>query len=379
MSDNGDGWQADADMTLEEMDVQNSPEPGNNMVPMNPEEHQALISQGTTPVLLSMEQLDELLATTEQNDVDKKEKRSALQSAASAKHDADDSVVRNAAIALMAPQHHGLEFFSKQSKSGVRDSDNTVMEEAIQMLLGQGSSTLDESVAEISTPSTAHWATPASRILSQPGAFPVGGSTVLLENDDFEDTALSTSIISVSNPEPILPHRTASNTGLAVANLVNEESCRYFLQEAQRVDGGRIVEALTAREKKKLQFQRWGICFVAVCLVVIGVILGVGFGVEGSGTITIAPTMSPSAAHSSMPSSAPTGYLDLLFDDLPGSTQKSLQNSSTPQWKAYNWLSNHQNITNLPEWRKKQLFALATFFYAFEGELEPTYSRKMDG
>jgi len=40
----------------------------------------------------------------------------------------------------------------------------------------------------------------------------------------------------------------------------------------------------------------------------------------------------------------------------------------TPHWKAWNWLSSHQNLTNLVKWRKKQLFAMAAFFFAFGGE-----------
>jgi hypothetical protein len=35
---------------------------------------------------------------------------------------------------------------------------------------------------------------------------------------------------------------------------------------------------------------------------------------------------------------------------------------------AWEWLAKHQNITNLPDWRKEQLFALATFYFAFDGE-----------
>jgi hypothetical protein len=83
---------------------------------------------------------------------------------------------------------------------------------------------------------------------------------------------------------------------------------------------------------------------------------------------TPVPTAYLSMEPSEAPSSAPTRVLDLLLMDLPLYTQDSILNGNTPQYMAWGWLSKHQNITNLPAWRKRQLFALATFFFAFEGE-----------
>ncbi|CAB9530168.1 expressed unknown protein [Seminavis robusta] len=81
------------------------------------------------------------------------------------------------------------------------------------------------------------------------------------------------------------------------------------------------------------------------------------------------PTIYGSMTPSQVPSTAPTGVLDGLLESLPEYTTASMNNGSdTPQWKAWQWLAYHQNITFLPEWRKEQLFALATFFYAFGGE-----------
>ena len=44
-----------------------------------------------------------------------------------------------------------------------------------------------------------------------------------------------------------------------------------------------------------------------------------------------------------------------------------MEDISSPQSQALAWLEGHQNLTNLPEWRKRQLFALATFYYSFDG------------
>ena len=72
------------------------------------------------------------------------------------------------------------------------------------------------------------------------------------------------------------------------------------------------------------------------------------------------------------PTVAPTGILDEFLADLPRSTQQHVQQSPySPQSKAFYWLSNHWNVTHLPNWRRIQLFALATFYYAFDGENWP--------
>lgn len=82
---------------------------------------------------------------------------------------------------------------------------------------------------------------------------------------------------------------------------------------------------------------------------------------------TSPPTIAPSAAPSMM----------LLADlDLPNYTLESLQDPFSPQSMAYEWLLDHPNATLFPEWRKQQLFAMATFFYAFDGPHWPELIRK---
>jgi hypothetical protein len=162
-----------------------------------------------------------------------------------------------------------------------------------------------------------------------------------------------------------------SNFGLVEARAVADEST--ILPRAQQVDANQLarnLEFTTIREQKEKECLRVGYCIISVALVVLAISLGVGLGTRKSNMSTV-PTVSPSTTPSFVPSSAPTGHLDLLHDILPRHTRESLQNYSTPQWKALDWLSNHQNITKLPLWRMKQLFAMATFFYAFEGENWP--------
>lgn len=122
---------------------------------------------------------------------------------------------------------------------------------------------------------------------------------------------------------------------------------------------------------------RIGYCIimVATTIIIVASVLG-ATQYEAPPDPTLYPTISPSSSAtpvmgldspSTHPTAAPTRSLDPLLDDLPAYTLASLKNSSTPQSKAMLWLQNHNNVTNLPEWRKKQLFALATFYFAYEG------------
>jgi hypothetical protein len=113
----------------------------------------------------------------------------------------------------------------------------------------------------------------------------------------------------------------------------------------------------------------YGLAFSLLFLAVTaGLVIGTHLTKAREEAATQTPAVAISMEPSEAPSPAPTGVLDLLFVDLPLHTQDSIFNGTTPQHQAWEWLSKHQNITNLPDWRKKQLFALAAFYFAFEGE-----------
>jgi hypothetical protein len=169
---------------------------------------------------------------------------------------------------------------------------------------------------------------------------------------------------------PNMRTRTISNTGLVEARVVTEESTMNILQEAQQVDVDELGNALQQQQEKQCRRVFYALLVFAIC------VLAISLGVTGVTLVTRrdrAPASDPPNVYLSMepsqvPSSAPTGELDALFTDLPNHTRDNIQKGNTPQYQAWEWLSRHQNVTNLPEWRKKQLFALATFFYSFEGE-----------
>jgi Leucine-rich repeat (LRR) protein len=153
---------------------------------------------------------------------------------------------------------------------------------------------------------------------------------------------------------------------LAEANPISEEPEDVTMIAASPVD-------LNEVRKRQLQWARqqklFGLaCFLLILAVIGGSVIGTQLTKGREEVAAQAPTAAISMEPSMAPSSAPTGVLDLLFLDLPLHTQDSIFNGTTPQNQAWEWLSTHQNITNLPDWRKKQLFALATFYFAFEGE-----------
>ena len=56
--------------------------------------------------------------------------------------------------------------------------------------------------------------------------------------------------------------------------------------------------------------------------------------------------------------------IDLGFE-LPDYSILAMNESSSPQAMAYQWLVEHPLLDEIPNWRKQQLFALVTFYYTF--------------
>ena len=60
--------------------------------------------------------------------------------------------------------------------------------------------------------------------------------------------------------------------------------------------------------------------------------------------------------------------MSTFMEGLPEYTQTSLDDASSPQSRAFAWLSTHRDLAVMEDWRMKQLMALTTFFFAFNGE-----------
>jgi hypothetical protein len=163
-----------------------------------------------------------------------------------------------------------------------------------------------------------------------------------------------------------------SNLGLAVAEAVLEEEKDDTIVQANPMDQEEIHKRQLQTKKQKqsyiLMFVLLFLLLFIAAAIIVGTVVGTRQRQPEVVMATLAPTAYLSMEPSEAPSSAPSSELNLVFMELPKQTQDNIQNSSTPQYMAWDWLMTSNNITNLPEWRKKQLFALATFFFAFEGE-----------
>ena len=70
-----------------------------------------------------------------------------------------------------------------------------------------------------------------------------------------------------------------------------------------------------------------------------------------------------------------------MIADLPTYTQDSLQDPLSPQRLAYDWLVDHQSLTDLEEWQQRQQFGIVATYYALgggNGHWPPEYSDWLD-
>ena len=131
------------------------------------------------------------------------------------------------------------------------------------------------------------------------------------------------------------------------------------------------LKAMSAKKRRVLKISL--LLLVVVTAVIVGYRVGVVFQEEGSstgntsaGTIlgppTIAPTSSPTLV------SGPTEALDRIKNLLPLFTLKAIELDPVgPQARALSWLSLNANVSNFPDEKLVQRFALAALFYATDG------------
>jgi Leucine-rich repeat (LRR) protein len=147
-------------------------------------------------------------------------------------------------------------------------------------------------------------------------------------------------------------HR-ATGDYLVEANLVTEEDLNG--------PAPLLVEAKPIRRRRQLAFT------ALVAVAVLCIIVGLSVGLTAN---------RPSLPATPSPTPAPTSRLDQLFrPTLPPYTLDSLQNTSSPQYRAYEWATEVDQVPweeapldePLRLARMKQRFALATLFFATGG------------
>jgi len=73
------------------------------------------------------------------------------------------------------------------------------------------------------------------------------------------------------------------------------------------------------------------------------------------------PTESPATNPSSV---SLTGW----EADLPDYTQLALENPNSAQTQALNWLNQHPNLYTMEVWKRRQLLALVSFYFSYQGD-----------
>jgi Leucine-rich repeat (LRR) protein len=162
-----------------------------------------------------------------------------------------------------------------------------------------------------------------------------------------------------------------NDRSLDMPQAIAVESARNLAQ-AEEVLEDDAMDRKINRSKQQIRMILL-VLFIGVLLVV-GAILGAVLGTKDSTSTVIKPRQpSPPSASSNVSSNASVSEtaLDselLLIDDLPNYTLQSLLNPLSPQYKALFWLSKRKDIDSMEQWKRKQLFALVTLYYAFGGE-----------
>jgi hypothetical protein len=153
------------------------------------------------------------------------------------------------------------------------------------------------------------------------------------------------------------------NHGLVVANLVEDKSLQFALPEE---DEQGTLDTARIRERKAKQCKTCillsSLLFVAIVVVLVILVVSL---------LLRSPTSADkSQLESSSPSNAPTsldGYILALF---PADTVSAIEDEpNSPQSQAYQWLlADKGSLPDLSAERIKQRFALATLYFATNGD-----------
>ncbi|CAB9521396.1 Leucine Rich Repeat [Seminavis robusta] len=185
-------------------------------------------------------------------------------------------------------------------------------------------------------------------------------ATIVLGDDGTQDH---------QEEEDQIIHIRRAEEGLAVASPVTQ----YPSQEAQSMDLVKQQETKQQRQRKHVsatvKMVLVGFLFLAMVVIVVTL-------VARHSTQTTSSSQRDSADQQSVTNSTQTSapwQWDLPFS-VPNTTlwillqQQDTYQSSSPQTKAYNWISLDPFLKNYSSGRLIQRFALATFYYATHGE-----------
>jgi hypothetical protein len=194
--------------------------------------------------------------------------------------------------------------------------------------------------------------------LALPGTSGTSGRSVHSDASPAMDhaTMTSTSARRLSIAWPVLG---TSNIHLPTAEEVFGETSK-----SQRPEDVRLRRRKATLTKVILSVGLGVVVLVAVVLVAVEV--------SQKAYTKSTKTDSSESLSSSVPTMAPTAtpLESYIMAKMPSFTTQALDNPESPQALAMTWLMADPNVSELPEWRILQRFALATLYYATKGPTE---------
>lgn len=218
-------------------------------------------------------------------------------------------------------------------------------------------------------------ATARADLLERPGAYVVDAPGVVPRRLSNMDMALLGASSSHPDWGPALADDSSSSSftseDVDVASASDPPEtlveARPVSDEISRVPG-HAHPVPRPNNKRQWAWRCWGLMglMAIAAVVVVAVVVSISMGKSSESTISSSYNhQNPDLLGEG--GLVPTSTSETLINDLPDYTLLSLQDPLSPQSEAYHWLSQHRNLTNLPQWRRRQLFALATFYYGSDG------------
>ena len=171
----------------------------------------------------------------------------------------------------------------------------------------------------------------------------------------------------VGEPTEIYP-----GVAFASQELETEGAVEAFVAD-NVVDAMGVAVVMSEEEEIQIERRKYKkyLIFAFLCMVLIAVAIVVPVVLVVGNVEPAAPSMAPSSAPSMAPSSAPTsGRLDAIIGLLtPVSGAEALQNRSSPQYQAAQWVSEEDELAlPMDDPQLFQRYLLAVFYFAMNGD-----------
>ena len=158
----------------------------------------------------------------------------------------------------------------------------------------------------------------------------------------------------------------SNETIVASASIGAIPTARLITEESRALPLATEVQNRRTSRRRGLKNSLPRVCFISmtILLVLIGIILAV-----------VASQLQRNAAPNRGSDVTKEEYLLRL---LPNDTRSAINNTDTPQARAFQWLINDTSLSSYPDFRLLQRYALATFYFANTGDTWYYHDRWLD-